>query len=217
MFSRKTPSIWQQFAQAKCLLEMGFARFFGLGQDAGVADVAAGFLPVGLACYPFPSLRPGPQRVRLFFYGQSLRVLAHDGIFHFYSARKSVESSGITNRNRGRSTCVNPFSFSPFLSCRWLAACRTQARALLPVRRLVPSWQMPPTTAPLPVRSSAALPALPRARCLRPSARATNLTPAFGRADQPSKAIRAFRPDGLLHFASRPGRSLGGEPCSRKS
>lgn len=226
MNPRKPLASWQEFAQGFGRAQFGFAMWVGLRNDMVVPVAAHISRAFGQACYPFPSPWPDPLRVRSFFSGRSaalrrvVAVCVNDSVFQFASALVAVESAGRTTTKRGNSKCRNRSSLSPFLPCRWLAACKTPPRAGL--RALLQARPLPtlPTTTLSPARSLVALRARQPAASIWACRPATDLIAARA-AHASLTASRGIPSAGRLHFdvsvraATR--SDLGREPCSRKS
>lgn len=226
MNPRKPLASWQEFAQGFGRAQFGFAMWAGLRNDVNVPGNAHISRVFGQDCYPFPSPWPDPLRVGSFFSGRSaaLRRVVAVGVkvsfFQFASALVAVESAGRTTTKRGSSKCRNRLSLSPFLPCRWLAACKTPPRvgllALLRARLLPTS----PTTTLSPARSLVVLPALQPAASIWACRPATDLI-AANAAHASLTASRGTPSAGRLHFdvsvRGMPRSDLGREPCSRKS
>ncbi len=165
MNPRKPLSCWQIFAQGGALRKIGFALGRAVLHHGMHDDHAA---PADLRCDPahsdpFPSNWPGPQGFGPFFArGEAGRLgrnsaqagwgrAPRHGILPFVLQARALESGDITTPIRGTSSCGKSSSF--FLSQRRLpAACRTPARAGLPVRSLARPLPMPRTKTCWPVR-----------------------------------------------------------------
>ena len=226
MNPRKPLASWQEFAQGFGRAQFGFAMWAGLRNDVNVPGNAHISRVFGQDCYPFPSPWPDPLRVRSFFSGRSaaLRRVVAVGVkvsfFQFASALVAVESAGRTTTKRGSSKCRNRLSLSPFLPCRWLAACKTRRRARLPARLGVRPLPTLPTTTRSLARLSVALRALRPVASIWACRPATDLIAAFA-AHASLTASRGTPSAGRLHFdvsvRGMPRSDLGREPCSRKS
>jgi hypothetical protein len=200
--------IWQAFAHRRLVVANGFAI---VPNDLHCFKAGLRRLGHGLrtqTCYPSPSLRSGPSQAGPIL---EMRQVNADCVtsarFCFESPRITVESRAITTNQRGSYTCASRFSCSPFSFFLWPVACRIPPRAASPVPLLAPQSRMRWTKTWLPVRHSADLPAQPPVAsnwACRPAVRPTDLT-ACGRAEPPSRTIRASRPGGLFAF-----RALGG-------
>ncbi|MDB5666079.1 MAG: hypothetical protein JWS11_2622 [Cypionkella sp.] len=168
MIPRKPLASWQKFAQSFGRAEFGFARRYRFGDDCRARWASPALQSPGRDCYRFPTLWPDSARVGPFFsasYSPTAqdilrRVVAFRAstrFFQFASPLDSVESPHRTTKPRGSFICVNPFFFSPFSPCLWLAACRIPLRAAwLALRGVLLSLTLPATT-PSPALSSAAL------------------------------------------------------------
>lgn len=191
MNPRKPLAKWQEAAQGTSCDLFAFARFAGLRKD-DQAHVKAAFESLDAqVCYPFPSPRPDPSRVRSFFCATHLlrarrttAAGASDCIFHFCSALAAVNSIVIKTPYRGLSPCRKNSSSWHFSPCRSRAASplhrQPAARALVPVRAQCLALSQT-TTSRKPRLSVACLVQLPLIRAF-----AANLTVAAAQPRQPT-------------------------------
>ena len=208
MFPRKPLSFRQQFAQASGAGEAGFACAARLAQDAIMASEAGFAASAHLDCYPFPSPRPDPSRVRPFFpkARQSNADAVSDGIFQCSFPTDKLDSVAIKTNDRGSHTCVNPSFSLPFAPFRLPAVCKTRPRAGLPVRQPARLSPMRPAAAPSMARSSAVWPVLPPVASTwvcRP-ATTNNLTAASAASPVRQGPAGQIARLALLHSAIRP-------------
>lgn len=193
MIPRKPLASWQQFAQAFGRGETGFAPDAGLRDDQSVLGALLAPQCSGQDCYPFPTLWPDSDGVRPFFVTgfvtdvvtgaaplwRLVASCARGWAFRFASLLETVESAQRTTTKRGSSKCANPFFFSPFSPCHWLAVCKTRHRAGWQGLRQARLLPMSPITMRSPARSSAALQALQPAASTSACRPATDLIAAY--------------------------------------
>ncbi len=97
MFPRKSPCLWQSFAQGPWAAKSGFASTHSSRQDDGIGR--SGARATAPHCYPFPIIWPSPAGVGPFFSGPS-------------RASSDRQGSAAQGRGMARSTCNSPFADS---------------------------------------------------------------------------------------------------------
>jgi hypothetical protein len=222
MFSPSVIRFRQAFAAAREPAALTFAMPCSLGNTPIQARFAVPAAKLASDCYPSPSLRSGPSRVRPPFYGASRRAFAdrrepqgRSRPFVFRTAEIAVFSGHITSP-RSSISCVNLSLPSPFwLSPPLAAACRTPRRAVLPV----PSSALPQLTRWTKIWLRAQRSAVLQVRQAATSlAAATDLTTAArGRLAVIHGPSERSAPVAFSISASRPGRRQRGERCSTRS
>ena len=215
MFSRSPLTFRQKFARASRCDNFVFAPSAGLRDDQAAHFGRAFSAGCATECYPFPSLRSGPKRVRPLFSWPIWRRIAdaeNRRIFQFEFVGNVVESGFRTTNQRGSSPCVNPSSYLHLQSCRLPAACSPTppqpAQALVPCRgpHLVRSQ-----ITRLQNRLWSAVPSGPLPATQAFAAKSASTAIYFG-----IKASCGQSATGFSHFA-RHRAVKEREPCSRKS
>jgi hypothetical protein len=219
MFPRKPLALWQVFARPSRVASFGFVNRSGLRNDDRVSRGPIGADVRALDCYPFPSLRSGPERVGPAFSDAERRPSADrekSRKIGFELTLKSGQTGHRTKNQRGSSPCVNRLSFLHSSQFRLPAACSptrplpARALVLFPARPLARSPITKPQNLPWSVAPSASWLATPA--CAADLAQPSDFTTA---------ASRGYSSAGRSHLRARADGPVpapeGREPCSRKS